>query len=319
MNNDTEDIAALFQPTEASFVFHEHSTFYDQSSYIETSIVSRSEEKEEDAWNRIEQWLKKFYPDGPPPYEKTPSTLAVFSELMLLNEHQDELEKLSLQSFKETSYEYNAEAKRLNAILERLGIQSDSLSKQGANHLHTLSSIALTLGLGDVRLSSYQRALSALTLSSAQIKRQSATLESYAQTIRSWRLEADQKLARLKVILKECEAKRASEETKTADRYRSTETLSRKAREYRKRLEELEREYDENGIDSLRYSSLKHLEHQLEQLEAALVTKKNRLERLHDIPPDYTLARLKLQEQRQKLANLTEQRETLLNGIADQM
>ncbi|RUO95661.1 hypothetical protein BC936DRAFT_143501 [Jimgerdemannia flammicorona] len=150
---------------------------------------------------QIETWLRQFYPPPAPlpPFEKTPETLRRIYRLYLMHRQREETTRICVAEMKRETEEYRDQgaSRRLREMHEAIGIRREDLSKQGETAVQTLASIACTLGLRDVKLSSYQRAITDLTINSAELEMERDRIARVTKTIESRSTEARAKLEQL--------------------------------------------------------------------------------------------------------------------------
>ncbi|KAJ3207536.1 hypothetical protein HDU83_004705 [Entophlyctis luteolus] len=100
----------------------------------------------------------------------------------------------------------------------------------------------------------------------------------------------------------------------------NTSVLTQKGEEYDERARLLERERPDGRSNELRginaFEELEALHTEISQNREALRAKMELLATCSELPPDVTLARVKLAERRQQLHALVVQKDALLRGIA---
>ncbi|KAJ3299126.1 HAUS augmin-like complex subunit 1 [Borealophlyctis nickersoniae] len=207
---------------------------------------------------------------------------------------------------------------RLGRVLGSLGIEKANLSKTGEVNLHTLTSLALSLGLSETSLVSYECAIGDLLsrekLAELELERQRASL----QRLNKERKLATTRLKELKGILLQLNSKYDEEKETLNDWRQNTALLHQKGEEYGLRLRDLEAEYRPE-MDAIRYDVLRSLQAEGKNLANLLEEKERTLTSFNDLPPDITLARIKLGEKKQELAQLIEYKQELLGSIAQQI
>ncbi|KAJ3054371.1 hypothetical protein HK097_001980 [Rhizophlyctis rosea] len=99
---------------------------------------------------------------------------------------------------------------------------------------------------------------------------------------------------------------------------RNTDMLQQKGQEYEERLEQLDNLYTPE-MDEIRVEVIAEIEEEVRQLSKVVKEKEKTLKGFQDLPPDITLARLKLDEKKHYLQELVNRKHELLESIAGQM
>ncbi|CAG8529508.1 13905_t:CDS:2 [Ambispora leptoticha] len=288
--------SVFFRPSEPSFLPRDSLTSQGDSSYAgdDTFLTDSCDEgdkdiTEQDKWNLIDEWIKKFYKNKLiPPFERNSATASALYELALFNIKQDAMAEITLKNLKVHAMEYSDEAKRIKNILDTMGVSKEKLSKNGSAALSTLSSLAISLGLSDVENSSYIRALAQLNIDTARAERKHKDAMSAASVLETRIQEANIRITKLSRLLSNLRNNWDSMEgQKLREWKQNTKTLTQKGYEYQERLSSLE-------ACGLRLEKLKQQEE-------------------HDIK----LATLKLHEAKEKLNDLKINREELLTNMAE--
>ncbi|KAJ1906924.1 hypothetical protein IWQ60_011970 [Tieghemiomyces parasiticus] len=122
-------------------------------------------------------------------------------------------------------------------------------------------------------------------------------------------------------MLAEAEPVKPAEEQKIREWTHNTQLLARKATEYQTRLDDLVNEYAKRRIEArgLDYPTLQASDTRIRELSDQLRDAMRRLESYQALPPDITLATIKLDEANSALAALEKQREELLCQLAEQL
>ncbi|CAG8505872.1 7678_t:CDS:2 [Paraglomus occultum] len=318
----------FFKPTDRSAlndyesIVHIDDTYLDDANYLHNTVYeNQANIPEHEKWQIIDQWLDNLYKDTPLPlFERNPDTAAALYEIALFNKEQDAAAKLVKENRIMHRIEYVEEDKRLQEILRVIGISKNDLSKNGECAIRTLSSLAITLGLGDVEQSSYFRALAQLNIESERTQRSrnmtKHTIEEFENQIQ----EASLRLERLNMLTSSLRSKwDFVEEQKLKEWKKNSSLLTRKSCEYGNRLLHLEKQYELIGVEEggLRVENLKQMEKNVEALGELLETKQQKLQIYQEMPPDLQMAQLKLDHARETLAELRETEAELAEAIAE--
>ncbi|CAG8523352.1 12232_t:CDS:2 [Ambispora gerdemannii] len=320
--------SVFFRPSEPSFLPRDSLTSQGDSSYAgdDTFLTDSWDEgdkdiTEQDKWNLIDEWLKKFYKNKLiPPFERNSATASALYELAVFNIKQDAMAEITLKNLKVHAMEYSAEAKRINDILETMSVPKEELSKNGSVALNTLSSLAITLGLGDVESSSFIQALAQLNINTARAERKHKNATRAASALETRIKEANIQKIKLSRLLSNLRDNWDSmEEQKLREWRKNTDTLTQKGCEYQDRLSRLEKQYTSMNIEEggLRLEKLKQQQERVIAMEKEVKIKSQKLRNYQDMPPDIKLATLKLHEAKEKLNELKINREELLSNMAE--
>ncbi|KAI8853512.1 hypothetical protein BC829DRAFT_429918 [Chytridium lagenaria] len=102
----------------------------------------------------------------------------------------------------------------------------------------------------------------------------------------------------------------------TVERWtRDASILLQKSHEYDLRIQQIKDSIDDSLAQRLDFDTLDTLRSQLILLKTHAAENKQRLESFENLPPDITLAKIKLAESRQWLAELVDKRQTLLENM----
>ncbi|KAI8821748.1 uncharacterized protein EV422DRAFT_566824 [Fimicolochytrium jonesii] len=211
---------------------------------------------------------------------------------------------------------YAHEAARLSDILQTMGLSNDRISKTGEADLGSLTSLAIALGLGDdVDVASYQTGLTSLVLEELaldhDLQQRRTTLEQLEKLNR--RTEAAYSEAHTTVA--NIETNEELDRQRIREQKRNAHMLRQKGDEYLDRLQSYEHRIPAN-VDSYSYGALVDLKQEIADLAAETEKKETALDALKDLPPDITLARLKLGERKRDLRELIDRKQAILQGIA---
>jgi len=145
-------------------------------------------------------------------------------------------------------------------------------------------------------------------------------LAGMVETVETRTTEARTKLEKLQGFLAQAQhARDTGELERTKEHRANTQVLNSKAQEYVKKLEKVEQQYAATGIEQagLRYPALCRLEKEIDRIEGDLAARQKVLKGYKDLPPDISLAKLKVAEAQERLMVLTQERERMLATIAD--
>ncbi|GJJ68980.1 HAUS augmin-like complex subunit 1 [Entomortierella parvispora] len=276
-------------------------------------------------WSQIDRWLQnKYGSEVIPSFERTEESGRVLSELMKLNEAQDSQAKKAITALRQLSSSYRREDTRLKEVLMLFDLHRENLPAETLRQLADLADLAMILGLDDTRLESFQAGLSQLHLDLIYHTR--------AQRLQEARLESiersQEKAQRDVEDLRELQHRWMEERESTGDmelrtRRRSTELSKIHSAEDEVQLQNLEKRQREEGLDvnaqGLSVSQLEASERRVHEYQEQVEAQNKMLSAYQQLPPDYSLATLKVREATMKLDELSAEHESLVGRMADSL
>ncbi|RIA92550.1 hypothetical protein C1645_820571 [Glomus cerebriforme] len=262
---------------------------------------------EAEKWKFIDSWLKSHFKDERIPlFEKNSAIASALYEMALFNKQQDAMTEIIIKRQKIQTMEYRTEAKRIKNILDTVGLSKEDLSKNGVHSLKTLTSLATILGLADTERSSYLSALAQLNLDILRVERKNNAIDRSIKSMEIQIQEAKSKNEKLNKLLYNLRERWDSKEEEGLRLWkRNMHLLSQKGKEYQDRIIKLERKYDELNVEKggLRFKELKEKEDHVNALKQEVGMKEAKLKTYQIMPADIILAKLKMDEAKQKLAS----------------
>lgn len=213
--------------------------------------------------------------------------------------------------------EYQAVAQRQQQLLEAVCFSEDKLSRTGQAHLKSLSQTAKLLKIPNTRKFSFISKILTLLEQKQQAEEENRKLTNAIERIDSRNAELAQLVHQLRDTLSDYVSNQENIEQKTLEWRESDLVLQKKCQDYQKRIEGFQEEYETRGIDKngIRYGQLEELKRQNEDMKQQLGVYETEIRAFKNLPPDLSLAKLKLAEEKQRLAELELQRKTRLGKI----
>ncbi|KAJ2017303.1 hypothetical protein IWW57_001353 [Coemansia sp. S610] len=258
-------------------------------------------------WQSLEQWLKQLYaPSQPPLITKDSKTQQQLSQLYLLSQPVHEAQKLVERVQSEATSEYVALSSHIQTILRTAGVSLGDLSTATTKALADMSAIASDLGLSDMRIESFERAVTEATMAGFKREQQLEAIKTQAAAIGRQTRASQERQARLRLLLEERTAAAPIEEQKTREWLRNADIIAQKSGEYRQRLNETEAETDKLRVHErgLEYAQLSQLNASVCTLSDVVQEKQRMNDGYAALPPDISLAHLKLEEAKLALEQL---------------
>ncbi|GAB0202702.1 HAUS augmin-like complex subunit 1 isoform X2 [Grus americana] len=276
---------------------------------------------EEKLW-RVTLWLKKIYGNEPiPQYEVNARTVDILHDLAEFNEARDRDVSLLIEYMKQKEAEYEAEANYLAGLLtESLDLSESSLSKEGIRYLNVLVDTAMTLEMKDTSLASCFCAIDDLTSElyaaeseNREIKLESSKIKEKLTAV----LMLEKKLA---ADLKKTEVFLEIENAKADSRSKNLEFLKNKSEDFKNRIKAAEDQLAAMALDqSLTHESLVSLSEKLAEQQEEIVVLKKKLEFYLDLPPNLSLAQVKIEEVKRELNTLEEELSKEVSSLTFEM
>ncbi|KAJ2235944.1 hypothetical protein H4R99_007853 [Coemansia sp. RSA 1722] len=256
-------------------------------------------------WPQLDEWLKALYaPDAPPVIsQRTAETQAQLSQLHHLEKCIRSARNIVQRIQSEASTEYQGLSDQIAAILNTANISSSALPKPTSLALSSLSKLASTLALPNMRPESFERAISRMTIDGFRRQTQVSDLRDKRNELLKKTEESRERQRKLVILLDGRKQDSVVEQQKAREWMRNAQVIAHKSEEYEQRLEELGRERRKRG-ELHEYQELKNLDDRVNNLRKDVDDKQRALEGYSALPPDISLAYLKLEEAKQALDQL---------------
>jgi len=257
-------------------------------------------------FREISYWLGSLLDrEKIPDYEVNEFTIGTLSTIMNSNMELDSIVKILIDEVNRQNEEYEAKAHILREKLADIGLTSDFFSQASLRNLKTLSDVALHLKLKDCSYSSFALGMGEISneigeCSSEILKHEKAMIRletCIAQTVK----EKDA----LRSSLEMMHIQSVTEEPTLEKRRKEKLFLKVKAKEYSTVIQDIESLNHKNGVDKdLFHSTLKLYQREMMAIRSQIDKLKGSLSQYHNLPPDISLARVKIAEARQELQHL---------------
>jgi len=259
----------------------------------------------------LRSWLSTMFPDGPPPWEVTPETTAILTELYLANTRAEVDAKVTLEAQRIATREYEGETKRLQGILVSAGAGVEESMKTGpvAAYIDNLAGAASILDIDTVTGAGMEIAVTELLAKEAEDGTELSKLRNEIDLIKTNLVGLYEKMSKAKEEL-EIATKTAREQSaEMAHNNKKTEFLSKKCIQYKRDIEKLEITLCKNGGNdsTIEHSELVKLKLKVDHLEEELKPLKRKLDGYQSLPPSVDMARLELAKSEVELENLEKQ------------
>ncbi|KAG0097523.1 hypothetical protein BGZ93_002578 [Podila epicladia] len=258
----------------------------------------------------------------PPAFERTQETAQFLRDLMELNQTQDSAAQETLHALEECSAYYRDEDAQLTEVIQAFGVTKDQLTPDTQGSLSHLAELGMILNLSDLTLPSFQQAFSLLRLDTLDPYALHAH-EAQAARLDTHLARAEDELHGLVQLRDRLTRERDTHDMEIRNMRRSVELMKREFQQKTQEEQNQEQAFGEGGGDmeaqSLTVSQIKAQEAVVVALQDQLDVQTKNLAAYKEIPPDYTLATLKLNEANARLEQLSAEHESLVQRLADDL
>ncbi|ESO92361.1 hypothetical protein LOTGIDRAFT_162667 [Lottia gigantea] len=265
----------------------------------------------------VQVWLEEIFGgESIPQFELNKRTLSILHDLMKTNRVKDRDAKLIVEDHNQKAEEYNIDGKRIGKIVEGIKLTPASLSQSGVTSLRTLANLALLLQIKDTTDTSYYLGLQ-------NLHDQETKLEDDRKI--EWKLISELfnktrtsliKYNSLHKALETLEEQRGIQKPKIESHFEQTGFLRNKALEYKKLIQKHQGQLVKlNVTPEIYHKTLVKKSEDLQALHQKITPLKSKLQSYHDLPPDLTQARVKIEELRRQVSLLEEELSSKINMI----
>jgi len=259
----------------------------------------------------LRSWLSTMFPDGPPPWEVTPETTAILTELYLANTRAEEDAKVTLDAQRTATREYEGETKRLQGILVSAGAGVEESMKTGpvAAYIDNLAGAASILDIDTVTGAGMEIAVTELLAKEAEDGTELSKLRNEIDIIKTNLVGLYEKMSKAEEELERATKTAREQSAEMAHNNKKTEFLSKKCIQYKRDIEKLEITLCKNGGNdsTIEHSELVKLKLKVDHLEEELKPLKRKLDGYQSLPPSVEMARIELAKSEVELENLEKQ------------
>lgn len=209
-------------------------------------------------------------------------------------------DKVVSEDYQARIQQYEDAAKRMEKILERVGIREMDLSPTTQVHVRSMAELAVETEVKDVSLTSYILAINHLKAEARKTASARATESRCLNQLLGQTAKAVQKLDEYERALGDAEKRDLSK--CTARQEREASYLRRKCDEYKSRIRKYEKTLLEVGTaPELFHSELVKQSQQIEKVREQIEPLRQAIDSYNNLPADVNLAKLKVQELRRKV------------------
>ncbi|KAI9599346.1 hypothetical protein BDF19DRAFT_428422 [Syncephalis fuscata] len=298
----------------------------DDSFLANLSTSAATLHSDEAEWRQITAWLEDLYAteqDAILPFiAHTPHNLRTLYALMHLNVTRDSAARTFIDNTTRHNAEYSLEANRINQTLEAAaGLKLDQLPRNINRRIMSLSRLAHCLKLQRLTRGSVTAAIHDLTTDEFTQQLREIQLNDKMNHIRAQRRQLAAQLSTIKTQSATATTSHEEARQRILEWRQNITVLSQKADEYDTKTTQHMAHYEATGVvkEQLRIEDILELEKTVEQMRLTHQKVARQVNAFHSLPPDLNLARLKLEETREQLRKLQQQRDEALTGIVDSL
>ncbi|XP_022104709.1 HAUS augmin-like complex subunit 1 isoform X2 [Acanthaster planci] len=265
-----------------------------------------SDEVVSERHREVRAWLERTFAGAAiPQYEINERTMEILQGLMTRNQERDREAQIVTEDAWQKTEEYNTEAIRLAGILQSVGLSATSLSQSGNVSLRTLASVAGTLEVKDASTSSYLLAMMEMSKVAMETEEARQQEKRLSEQLFSKTKAALIKCNTLRKALQALEEQAEFQGPELEKKNQQAGVLNSKAKEYQAQLHQLQMQLERNNVEpSLYHQSLVKLSEELVALNAKLAPLKSKLDSYHNLPPDISLAKVRIEEAKRELGKM---------------
>ncbi|KFP78028.1 HAUS augmin-like complex subunit 1, partial [Acanthisitta chloris] len=237
---------------------------------------------------QVALWLKKIYGhQAIPEYEVNERTVDILHDIMEYNEANDRDASFLIENMKEEVTEYEEEAKHMqNVLIQSLGLNPASLSRESFQFFSDLVDSAVTLEMKDTSLSSFFCAINDMTSELFETESQNKEIALKLKNIRVKLSAALMLELRLQKDLAKAKKYLEIHNSKAKTRSKNKRYLINKTGDLKCRIKTAEEELIALGLDqALTHKDLAKQSEELVALQKNLKLLKKKLKYYHDLPP----------------------------------
>jgi len=255
-------------------------------------------------------WLKEVLgKDGDvPPFEINSQTVDVLFGLALVNKQREVDVQLLIEDAHEKAAHYKQEADKMESIMSTIGLSVDRLPPAGVASLASLASLALTLDTKDTSLASYYLSLQDLDEELHDVsKKREEQQASLSGLLEKTRL-AVARLDKMSKTLLEYQGESEQQKQAMNERMSEVRYLQGKTAECHATMQKLKEEISASGVSNeITHSALVKLNKEWKVVHEKTEPLLESLKKYHQLPPDATLATIKIDDARREVARLNQQ------------
>jgi len=254
-------------------------------------------------------WLKEMLgPDDVPPFEVNSQTVDALYELAHASRQREVDVQLLTEDALELTAHYHHEADKLEDVLSTIGLSVDKLPPPARTNLMCLSSLALTLDTEDTSLASFYLSLQDLEDELQDVTKQREERQASLSSLLEKTRAAVARLNKLSKTLEEYQSSAEQRKQAVVERMSEVRYLQGKTAEAQATMQKLKEEISSSGVSTeITHSALIKLNAEWKAWHEKTGPLLESLKKYHQLPPDVTLAKIKIDDAKREVARLNQQ------------
>ncbi|KAJ1725742.1 hypothetical protein LPJ53_000003 [Coemansia erecta] len=254
-------------------------------------------------WPQLERWLASLYaPSLPPLLAHTPALQAQLTHLHTTSTVIHSARTILAHLHTEALSEYQALSQRTSLILHSasLSLSASCLPASTASALSALSQLASSMGLADMHVESFERSVALATTRGWRRTQEVESMREQRETIKRRVGESRERQRKLGLLLERRRRDAVVEQQKAREWRRNAQVIGQKTAEYERRLDELA----QTRCRTREYHELRNAADEINAVQEDVEKKRRAVEGYASLPPDISLAYLRVEEAKLSLDRL---------------
>eukprot|EP01083_Nonionella_stella_P181932 653171_1 len=261
----------------------------------------------------VQTWLSTVYNGHPPPWEVTPTTVEAMYSLCVNMQRRTKANELLCEQRRQCTKEYDLKAQINTHLLHSLNLGSDSLSKRASESLDTVCALALSLKLNSASNGSFMCAMADLVTDNIESDSALHSEEIRCQDLESMTRRALKELEETKDLISRQDAPNTVEIDQKRKEVRDFKT---KIQNYESEISKFKNDVNRSGYrNEVSHPQLVKLSEDLKRVKHHVEQHNTKLQSYRDLPPDISLAHLKVENARKQLEQLEHKFSSSINRM----
>lgn len=257
----------------------------------------------------VDAWLRSVYKGQPvPDFEINQQTIDLLHAMATENESKNRLTTALAEDAEEKGREYRIQADASTRVLSKVGLRDDALSPSAQSSLRALVRVANALKIRCVREDMLTLGVCDLIDEHTELCEKLAESRRATSAIRDEHSAATAKAESFKARVSEADERRASADALSSQKAENVAYLRQKCEQYRRKIIEYKALLDASGYTpEVSHRHLCELGQEIRAVEAETAPLVSKIRTYHQLPPDFELACLKIEQVRAELLRVEEQ------------
>ncbi|XP_074320588.1 AUGMIN subunit 1-like isoform X1 [Silene latifolia] len=234
-----------------------------------------------------------------PEFEYTPRSIAHLHNLATVSQAKTQAAAIVVNDLRQKAAEYRSQAARIREILENVGLAQGSLPSNVVGSSQVLASVSNLLNIRDTEFRSYLVGMGDLSLRKSEVEEKRAKVQKESKVLLDYTRKAIARLTYLKKILSQLEDDVAPCESQMENWNNNLAVMMSNEREYNQRCSNYKAVLNRVGYTpEISHEVLVEMAEHRKELDRKLKPILDTLRSYQDLPPDQTLASLKIEDKK---------------------